>query len=91
MRIAAAWTTVFNLEIAARWEMLALAERLRPHQVTLVPERREEVTTECGWPAPAAALVSAAAERLRRPASGPPVLDPDRDSVTRSRDWVPTR
>ena len=29
-------------------EMLALAERLRPHQVTLVPERREEVTTEGG-------------------------------------------
>jgi pyridoxine 5-phosphate synthase len=29
-------------------EMLAIAERLRPHQVTLVPERREEVTTEGG-------------------------------------------
>jgi pyridoxine 5-phosphate synthase len=44
--IAAAVTTVFNLEIACTAEMLALAERLRPHQVTLVPERREEVTTE---------------------------------------------
>ena len=29
-------------------EMLAIAERLRPHQVTLVPERREEITTEGG-------------------------------------------
>src|SRR4249919_2974178 len=29
-------------------EMLALAERLRPHQVSLVPERREEITTEGG-------------------------------------------
>jgi pyridoxine 5'-phosphate synthase PdxJ len=28
--------------------MLALAETLRPAQVTLVPERREEVTTEGG-------------------------------------------
>src|SRR5205085_7447425 len=29
-------------------EMLAIATRLRPHQVTLVPERREEITTEGG-------------------------------------------
>lgn len=36
------------LEIAAAEETLALAERWRPLQVTLVPERREEVTTEGG-------------------------------------------
>ena len=46
--IVAAVTTVFNLEMACTPEMLDLAERLRPHQVTLVPERREEVTTEGG-------------------------------------------
>lgn len=40
--------TPFNLEIANTPEMIALACRLRPHQVTLVPERREEVTTEGG-------------------------------------------
>jgi pyridoxine 5-phosphate synthase len=28
--------------------MLALAERITPHQVTLVPEKREEITTEGG-------------------------------------------
>jgi pyridoxine 5-phosphate synthase len=28
--------------------MLRIASRLRPHQVTLVPERREEITTEGG-------------------------------------------
>jgi pyridoxine 5-phosphate synthase len=39
---------VFNLEMALTEEMLAIAERLRPYQVTLVPERREEVTTEGG-------------------------------------------
>jgi len=48
IRIAAGVTTVFNLEMALTGEMLALAERLRPHQVTLVPERREEITTEGG-------------------------------------------
>ncbi len=47
-RLATAITTVFNLEMACTDEMIALAERLRPHQVTLVPERREEITTEGG-------------------------------------------
>lgn len=40
--------TPLNLEMALTDEMLAIAERLRPHQVTLVPERRQEVTTEGG-------------------------------------------
>ncbi len=47
-RIAAEVTTVCNLECAARPEMIAIARRLRPYQVTLVPERREEITTEGG-------------------------------------------
>ena len=38
----------FNFEMACTNEMLAIAERLKPHQVTLVPEKREEVTTEGG-------------------------------------------
>ncbi|MXX75911.1 MAG: pyridoxine 5'-phosphate synthase [Holophagales bacterium] len=37
-----------NLEIAAEEPMLQFAERIRPHQVTLVPERPDEVTTEGG-------------------------------------------
>lgn len=40
--------TPLNLEIAATPEMTAIALRLRPHQITLVPEKREEVTTEGG-------------------------------------------
>lgn len=40
--------TVLNLEMACTEEMLGIAQRLRPHQVTLVPERREEITTEGG-------------------------------------------
>jgi len=47
-RLATSVTTVFNPEMACTDEMLAIAERLRPHQVTLVPERREEITTEGG-------------------------------------------
>jgi pyridoxine 5-phosphate synthase len=37
-----------NFELALSDEIVALACRLRPYQVTLVPERREEVTTEGG-------------------------------------------
>ena len=37
-----------NLEIAADEPMLQIAERVRPDQVTLVPERPDEVTTEGG-------------------------------------------
>lgn len=48
-----------NLEMAPTAEMLALAERLRPDQVSLVPERPEEVTTEGGLD------VLAQAERIR--------------------------
>lgn len=48
IKLASTIRTVFNLEMALTEEMLAIAERLRPYQVTLVPERREEVTTEGG-------------------------------------------
>jgi pyridoxine 5-phosphate synthase len=37
-----------NFELAATDEMVALAARLRPHAACLVPERREERTTEGG-------------------------------------------
>jgi len=40
--------SVLNLEMAATEEMLAIALEIRPHTVTLVPERREELTTEGG-------------------------------------------
>jgi len=39
---------VLNLELATSPEVVALACRLRPYQATLVPERREEITTEGG-------------------------------------------
>ena len=37
-----------NLEMAATDEMIAIAERVGPHTAMLVPEGREEVTTEGG-------------------------------------------
>ena len=41
-------TTTFNLEMAATDEMVGIALRVGPNVVTLVPERREERTTEGG-------------------------------------------
>ena len=40
--------THLNVEMAATTEMVRIAQTVKPHQVTLVPERREELTTEGG-------------------------------------------
>jgi len=87
-RLAASVRTVLNLEMACTAQMLAIAERLRPHQVTLVPERREEITTEGGLD------VSRTPEQLRRALARMAdagirtslFIDPDDEAVRRSRD-----
>jgi pyridoxine 5-phosphate synthase len=86
-RIAAA-VRVLNFEMAATPEMVELAERIRPHAVTLVPERREEVTTEGGLDvardprALAATLARLSAAGIRTSL----FIDADEDAVRRSRD-----
>ena len=58
--------TRLNLEMAATAEMEAIALAIRPDMVTLVPERREEVTTEGGLNIVAQqAVISALVERLQ--------------------------
>ena len=47
-RIQAATDLPLNLEMAATEEMLAIALRHKPHAACIVPEKREEVTTEGG-------------------------------------------
>lgn len=47
-RLRAAVGTLLNLEMGATDEMIAIAERALPDVITLVPERREERTTEGG-------------------------------------------
>lgn len=58
--------TGVNLEIAATGEMTSIAAELAPMAVTLVPERREEITTEGGLSLTggAAARVGESLERL---------------------------
>lgn len=47
-RLATELTRPLNFEMGATEEMIALAERLKPHAACLVPEKREERTTEGG-------------------------------------------
>jgi pyridoxine 5-phosphate synthase len=80
--------TVLNLEMACTDEMIAIAERLRPFQVTLVPERREEVTTEGGLDvARDPDALARAIERLRAAGIRASLfIDPDPVAIRRSRD-----
>ena len=47
-RLSAELTVPLNLEMAATQEMLAIALKHRPHAACIVPEKREERTTEGG-------------------------------------------
>ncbi|GAA4766787.1 pyridoxine 5'-phosphate synthase [Stakelama sediminis] len=47
-RLSDQLTIPLNLEMAATQEMLAIALRHRPHAACIVPEKREELTTEGG-------------------------------------------
>jgi len=59
--------TKLNLEMAATDEMVGIACRIRPEQCTLVPEKRQELTTEGGLDvAGQEARIRAAVERLAR-------------------------
>lgn len=83
-RLAAAVTTLLNLECAITDDMLTLAETLRPAQVTLVPERREEITTEGGLDVIRhEAAVRDAVTRLKRLGIRTSLfIDPDASAVT---------
>src|SRR3546814_6666867 len=47
-RLSSELTIPLNLEMAATDEMLGIALRHRPHAACIVPEKREELTTEGG-------------------------------------------
>ncbi|HEY5568743.1 MAG TPA: pyridoxine 5'-phosphate synthase [Gammaproteobacteria bacterium] len=78
--------TRVNLEMAATDPMLRIAERVRPADCCLVPERREELTTEGGLDVAAQPdKIRSACERLQ--SSGIRVslfIDPDREQLEAS-------
>lgn len=82
-KLCAITITRINLEMAVTSEMLEIALKHRPADVCLVPERREELTTEGGLDVTGnPAAVTAAVERLR--AAGIRVslfIDPDPEQL----------
>ena len=87
-RLAATVRTVLNLEMALTEEMLGIAVSLQPFQVTFVPERREEITTEGGLDvARDPGALRDGLERLKRAGIRSSLfIAPDVDAVARSRD-----
>ena len=83
--LAASVAGKLNLEMAVSEEMLAIALELAPGQVTLVPERPEEVTTEGGLDlARTGREVAAAARRLATAGISVSLfLDPDLGQLER--------
>lgn len=81
--LLASLSVPLNLEMAVTGEMVAVAARLRPHAVCLVPERRQEVTTEGGLDVVAQlAAVTDAAQRLAEAGCRVSLfIDPEADQV----------
>ncbi len=80
--------TILNLELAASNEIVAIACAVRPYQATLVPERRQEITTEGGLDLTRGTRRLAAVVR-RLTEAGIRVslcVDPTRDAMKRSAD-----
>ncbi len=75
--------TRMNLELAVTDEMLAIAEQVRPADVCLVPERREELTTEGGLNVRAdLERIRAACQRLHQAGIRVSLfVDPDTDQL----------
>jgi pyridoxine 5-phosphate synthase len=82
--------TGVNLELAVADEVVELACALRPMQATLVPERREEVTTEGGLSLAGRerrAGVALAVQRLQQAGIRTSLfVDPDEGALATSRD-----
>lgn len=76
-----------NLEIANVPEMEALALGFAPHQVTIVPERREEITTEGGLDVGGSPDLGKAVRRYAEAGIRTSLfVDPDPEAIRRSAD-----
>jgi pyridoxine 5-phosphate synthase len=82
--------TGINLELAAESEILDITCELRPMQATLVPEKRQEITTEGGLDLATTRARKALATALERLAAAGVrtslFIDPDEDAIRASID-----
>ena len=85
--LAASVRTVLNLELGAAPEIVRIAARIAPFQATLVPERRQEITTEGGLAlqGPNRKKIGAAVRDLKRAGIRVSLfIDPDRATIDRA-------
>ncbi len=80
-------TTRLNLELAAYDEIIAIALKVKPDEATLVPEKRQELTTEGGLDVIADAdSVRSAIERLKSVGIHVSLfIDPDRKQLDQAK------
>ncbi|MDE3268940.1 MAG: pyridoxine 5'-phosphate synthase [Pseudomonadota bacterium] len=74
-----------NLEMAVTDEMLAIAVRVKPHSATLVPEGRQELTTESGLHIFDQRLSEAVNTILRQKIAPVLFIDPDVKAVRQAK------
>ena len=86
-RLTAAKLAPLNLEMAVTSEMLAIALDARPHAACLVPERRQEITTEGGLDVASqiATLTPFVAELRRAGIQVSLFIDPELEQIEASR------
>ncbi|MDH3457622.1 MAG: pyridoxine 5'-phosphate synthase [Gemmatimonadota bacterium] len=89
-RLADAIREPLNLELAAAGDIVAIALEITPHQATLVPEHRQEITTEGGLDmgvpgTPVTRELRETTDRLHDAGIRVSVfIDPDRSSIDRA-------
>lgn len=83
---------LLNMEMACTEEMVRIALKLKPDQVTIVPEKREELTTEGGLDVIAnREALKKATKKLRRAGIAVSMfIDPDPEQVAASKECEAT-
>lgn len=81
-------TTRFNLEMSINPGIVDIARKIRPQQATLVPEKRQELTTEGGLSVIRnKKKIQGAVERLKEKGIEVSLfIDPDKEEICASRD-----
>ena len=80
--------TRMNLECAVTPEMVAIACEVKPHDVCLVPEKRQEVTTEGGLDVIGnfEAIRQATEQLIQAGITVSIFIDPDRDQISKAKE-----
>ncbi|MBS3741040.1 MAG: pyridoxine 5'-phosphate synthase [Candidatus Cloacimonetes bacterium] len=77
--------TRLNLEMAPTEEMIAIAKSIHPDEVTLVPEKREEVTTEGGLKVDLEGLEDVISRLKSEDIFVSLFIDPDNETIKKSK------